>query len=63
MEIGTIIRSFIDKNRDADDQVLLHQTQMIEDDDIQTVEQIHIPGFQYCPPENSRGFVGRITRA
>ena len=63
MEIGTIEQSYIDKNRDGDDDVLLHKTQMVEDDDIQTVEQVHIPGFQYHPPDGSRGFIGRITNA
>jgi len=63
MQIGSIIRSFIGKNRDAEDDTLQHQTQMIEDDDIQTVEQQHIPGFQYNPPVDSRGFVAKIGNA
>lgn len=63
MEIGTILRSFIGKNRDADDNTLQHTTELIEADDIQTVEQQHIPGFQYNPPVNSRGFVARLGSA
>lgn len=63
LEIGNILRSFIGKNRDADDDTLQHQTEMVEPDDIQTVEQQHIPGFQYNPPVGSRGFVARLGNA
>jgi len=38
IEIGTILRSFIGKNRDAGDDTLQHSTEMIEPDDIQTIE-------------------------
>jgi hypothetical protein len=63
LKIGSILRSFIGQNRDAEDEVELHQTQMIEDDDIQTVEQQHIPGIQYNPPVGSRGFIARVGSA
>jgi len=63
LEIGSILRSFIGQNRDAEDEVELHQTQMVEDDDIQTVEQQHIPGFQYNPPVESRGFIAKAGKA
>ena len=63
LELGEIIKSFWDKNGDAETKTQLFQTQLTEDDDTQVVEEMHIPGVQYKPPDNSRTFVARITRA
>ncbi len=63
LELGEIRKSFWDKNGDAETKTQLFQTQLTEDDDTQVVEEMHIPGVQYKPPDNSRTFVARITRA
>lgn len=63
IEIGKIINSFIGKNLDSEIQTQLFQTELAEKEDGQTIEELHIPGFQYRPESNARIFVSRITRA
>lgn len=60
-EIGTIQSSRIGKNIDGQNDVLLHNTQLTQDDDVQTVEQMQMPGIQYNPPVGSKGFVGYVS--
>lgn len=62
-DIGTILRSFIGKNRDALAETQMFQAQLLEDDDAQEIEEMHIPGVQYNPPVNSRNFIGKISSA
>ena len=63
IEIGEILKSEIAKNRDAEEETEIFQTQMVEENDEQRVEQMHIPGVQYNPPVTSRSFVQRVTKA
>lgn len=63
MEIGTVKKSRIAKNRDADETTQLLQVQFAEDEDAQEIEEQHLPGIQYNPPVDSRGFVSRISAA
>lgn len=63
IEIGKILRSFIGKNLDSTIETQLFQTELAEEDDGQTIEELHIPGFQYRPTANSRPFVARVTDA
>ena len=63
IEIGKILRSFIGKNLDSTVPTQLFQVELAEEGDGQTVEELHIPGFQYRPAAISRSFVDRITDA
>lgn len=60
---STIVSSEIAANRDAEVETQLFQAQLTEDDDVQTIEELHVPGFQYKPHPESRGFYGRIAEA
>lgn len=63
IEIGTILDSKIEKNQDAENATQLFQIELAEEGDTQTIEELHIPGIQYKPAANSRGFVSRVTSA
>lgn len=63
LDIGTIFRSFIGLNQDAVIPTQLFQSSVGEDEDVQIVEELHIPGFQYKPSTNSRDFIARISDA
>jgi len=63
MEIGKILRSFIGKNLDSTVETQLFQAELAEDGDQQTIEELHIPGFQYRPAADSRPFIARVTDA
>lgn len=63
IEIGKIISSAWKKNRDSDTKTQLFQADLLEDNDTQTLEEMHIPGVQYVPPVDSNGFFGRISEA
>lgn len=61
LEFGDIVRSFIGKNRGAEKETQLFQVELAEKGDAQTIEELHVPGVQYVPAENSKGFVGRVA--
>lgn len=61
IEIGKIFRSFIEKNLDSTVPTQLFQAELAEEGDSQTIEELHIPGFQYRPAPSSRTFVARVT--
>ena len=63
IEIGKILRSFLEKNLDSTVETQLFQVELAEEGDSQTIEELHIPGFQYKPSTNNRNFVSRITDA
>ena len=43
-------------NADDDEETQLLECQLREDDDVQTIEEMHISGVQYNPPVESRAF-------
>jgi len=62
LEDGKILNSEIKKNIDAEIPTQLFQVELAEKGDAQTIEELHIPNFQYRPEDGARGFVGWITR-
>ena len=63
LEKGKILRSFWGKNAGSDTKTQLFQGQLLEDEDGQTIEEMHIPGVQYVPPVNSDTLYSRISSA
>ena len=53
-ERGEVISSSIGKNRDADTDSRLFQTQLIEDEDVQKVQQFQFAGFESRPPDGTK---------
>lgn len=62
-EHGVVIRSFIDKNRDSDVDSRLFQTQLLEENDSQTVQQFQLAGFESRPPAGTRLIISQIGSA
>jgi len=62
LEDGKILNSEIKKNIDAEIATQLFQVELAEEGDAETIEELHIPSFQYRPEDGARGFVGWITR-
>lgn len=56
LEPCTINSSSIGINADDDETTQLLECQLLEDNDVQTIEELHIPNFQYNPPLLSRAF-------
>jgi phage gp45-like len=63
LESGKITGRRVAKNMDSEIATQLLQVSLVEDNDSQEVEEMHIPGFQYRPPTGARGFVARVTQA
>ncbi len=53
-ERGDVISSSIGKNRDSDTDSRLFQTQLIEDEDVQKVQQFQFAGFESRPPDGTK---------
>lgn len=53
-EYGEVLRSYTAKNKDADFESRLFETQLTEDGDTQTVQQFQLSGFESRPPTGTR---------
>ncbi len=63
VESGDITGRSVKKNIDSTTPTQVLQVQLVEDNDVQEVEEMHIPNFQYRPEIGARGFIARVTAA
>lgn len=63
LEDGNITGRRVAKNMDSTIATQLLQVSLVEDNDSQEAEEMHIPNFQYRPEIGARGFVAWVTNA